>query len=561
MATSASGEEQQRLYGQDLSRDQYQPHLSSIPLHEYDPSSNIYLKNESKTGISPMSPDHSRYQRPGTFQKAPKIGFLALLIVLLSIAASIAVVLHANGKAIDTWPSESLPIQLSVILAIPLAVGTASLRTAFREGVTVSFWVNMRKSPKLQDVHHSWEHGMSSWSAILGLKHLNRNTIPSILMLGVVAVIPLFQRAVEIRTVASIVPATFTAPVSPNQFNQPTAYYMTHGQGVNTLSTNFSRVVQDYTDRKPINELMLQGCKGTCSGVIIAPGFDINCTREGISYNFEPQNLEASDEIQVGSISVVTGSTERPDTIYVRTTYKGKPDEKGELTATKCALHSAQVKYPFTYSNGTATMNGGSESVEGTVNRTVTLFQLDREAPGLLRAPSVLGGIAYAINQLYGSNVKLYITGLLAIEGDGPMRYTYLKSDDSSLGLANMTWNDPTPFVLEAIRELSFRTAIAFSDHDAGQTIEGYESRTTPTYRLRAVYLGVVLAILVVELFAVIALFRGFNSLHRQHTLSPLDIARGFNAPLMKGVDHYADVDEVAKSLGHHVVEYPVQDL
>ena len=195
------------------------------------------------------------------------------------------------------------------------------------------------------------------------------------------------------------------------------------------------------------------------------------------------------------------------------------------------------------------------------MNRTVSLFSLDREAPGINRAPSTLGGIAYAIDQLYGSNVVLYVSNLLAIQGNGTMRYTYLKSDDYSLGLKNMTWNDPTPYVLEAIRELSFRTAIAFSDHDAEQTIEGYETRVTPTYMLHAVYLGVVLAILVVELCAIIALFRGFSSLHRQHTLSPLDMARGFNAPLMKGVNHYAEVDEVTESLGQHIVEYPAHDI
>ncbi|EXL39671.1 hypothetical protein FOCG_17726 [Fusarium oxysporum f. sp. radicis-lycopersici 26381] len=301
-------------------------------------------------------------------------------------AASIILILHANDKAIDSWLTETRSIRLSVVLAISLTIGTAALRTLVREGITVSFWVKVQKNPSLRKVRQQWAHGWSSLDALLRLRHPNKFTVPSILMIGIVAVALLFQRAVEVHVVSEFVPKTFTVAVSPDQFNQPTAYYMTRANAVSALTSSFSGVVQDYTNRNPITGLSVKDCHGTCAGVLTGPGFDVSCTRLRTNYDLSFDNLNPGDTAHIDYITISAEGPQTPSIIRLLTMYKGSPDTKGKPITTNCTLRSAQVKYPFTYANGTTTLNGTSSSVDGTVNRTISLLTVDREAPGLNRA-------------------------------------------------------------------------------------------------------------------------------------------------------------------------------
>lgn len=186
---------------------------------------------------------------------------------------------------------------------------------------------------------------------------------------------------------------------------------MTRSHSVNALTSNFSQAVQDFTSRAEI-KLDLAGCKGTCSGTVI-------------------------------------------------------------VSSTQSTLHSAKTEYPVTVINDILTLGGSTSSVDSMINRTVELLYPYRETSGLGKFSSLLGGIAYAAGSIYDSDIKLYNWGTLALQGDGPMMYTYKNSTDDALGTSNMTWADPTPFVLDAIREMTFRAAIAFSDPSYEQTIKG----------------------------------------------------------------------------------------
>ncbi|VUC30229.1 unnamed protein product [Clonostachys rosea] len=492
--------------------------------------------------------------RPRFFKSVPWAGLFGLVVNVLTTVAIVIILVMAEGKATEAWPTESAPIQLSVILAILIALGNAALTLAFREGAALTWWLKMLKGGNLNDSHRYWQHGSSAFQSIIGLRHFNKVTFVSILTLFLIANPPLLQKSAGITTVTQTEDMTFNAALSQGQLNQPTGYYMTHAMSVNALTSNFSQVVQDFTNRKEI-KFSLEGCNGSCSGALITAGFDVNCSRGGEDYDM---NLETGKTATIGSISVSSNAVQVPGVVTVSTAYKADSPDKGKLVTTKCTLQAAQVKYPFTYVNGTITLEGAASSVEEIVNRTTQIVYPYRETSGLMKNPSVFGGIAYALGSIYNSDVKVYSAGNLAIQGSGPMRYTYRNFTDQELGSKSMRWIDPTPAVLEAVREVTFRAAIAFSDGSSQQSVQGTQLRTTIKYQIHMKFLGGTLAIILFTSLAIIVfLYHGFWRLGRPVSMSPLEIATAFQAPVTQGaVSLNADADDISNQIGRRRVRY-----
>ncbi|CAG9982045.1 unnamed protein product [Clonostachys byssicola] len=490
---------------------------------------------------------------PSFLKSIPWAGMLGLVVTVLAAIAIIVMLKTADGKATDAWPSEARAIQLSVILAILIALANSSLTLAFNEGAALAWWLKMLKGGNLDDSHRYWQHGSSAFQSIKGLRHFNKVTLVSIVMLFLIASPPLLQRAAEIITVTESEDATFKAALSQDQFSQPTGYYMTHAPSVNALTGNFSQVVQDFTNRRSIR-LSLEGCNGACSGTFVTAGFDVSCTRGGEDYDM---NLKIGANATIGSISISSNSINEPGVITVMTTYKADSADKGKLITTNCNLHSAQVKYPFSYTNGTIALEGASYSVDETVNRTTKLVYPGKEIVGISKLPSAFGGIAYALGSIYNSQVTVYKSAELAIMGSGPMTYTYRNFTDVELGSKSMRWIDPTPAILDAVREVTFRAAIAFSDPSAQQTVQGSQLRTVTKYKINMKFFGGTLAITLFGTLAVVVLFHGFWRLGRPVSMSPLEIATAFQAPITKGaVSMASDADNIAKQIGKREVRY-----
>ncbi|KPM46350.1 hypothetical protein AK830_g189 [Neonectria ditissima] len=519
--------------------------------HQQQPQ---YYRPSTTQPQANLVPDQQPGQQwqPTILKSLPWTGLFGLFICLSSVAATVAVLLSANGESTDSWPNEEWPIQLAVVLAIIIAIGNAGLTMAYNEGVTLSWWIKMLKGGSLADSHRYWEHGSSAWQSIVGIRHVNKISVVSILLLLLIVDGPLLQRAAGFTTVTETEQATFTAGLSADQLSQSTAYYMTRAHAVNTLAPNFSRVVQEYSGRKPVT-LDLAGCNGTCSGTLVAAGFDIGCTRDTAPYDLD---VAPGDTASIGAISVLSDGIVAPGVIDVSTVYKAMEGEKGHLIRTNCTLHSAQVGYPFKFVNGTVTLGGSISSVDAIVNNTVALLYPMNETSGLGKWPSLLGGIAYAAGNIYNSEIELYQSGTLALQGTGPMQYTYMNSSDEYLGTWNMTWTDPTPSVLEAIRELTFRTAISFSNSSSEQTVYGTQLRTTTRYVLHMEFLAGTLVIVVVAAVAVGCLFHGFWLLGRRVSMSPLEIAAAFQAPITAGADSNADAAQLASQVGSREAKY-----
>ncbi|RGP79786.1 hypothetical protein FLONG3_2099 [Fusarium longipes] len=526
----------------------------------------MYRKSDPKAGpepsYQPVDIQNTNEQRkPSFFSGTPWLGIAGIIITIVSAVGIIVALYSANERAVDSWPSEDTPIQLTVLLAILIALANIGLRIAHKEGTTLTWWVEMSKGATLAESHRIWEHGGSAWSSTVGFLHLHITKIGvvSILMAFLSANGPLVQRAASITTGTSSESATFTANLSPDMFLNNTGYYQTRASVVTALSTSFRGVVLPFTNREPI-KLNLKGCDGLCTGTLIGPGFDYNCTQRKQKYKVGFSYGRAGTTWEIGSIQIQELDKFSPDVINVTTAYKGDAAAVGNLTVTNCILHLATVQYPFVYTNGTLELQGLGTSVGGLVNRTEELLYLPREQSALGTWPSRLGGFAYALSRIYDSKVELYNTGSLALIGEGPMAYTYMSSNDSALDgqSESMTWSDPTPSILDAFHEMGFRTALAYSNSSTEQTIQGTQERTFIKYTINANFLAGSLAVTFASVLAVMLLYYGFWVIGRPATMSPLETAHAFQSPATSGEDMLKKADDLAKAFENRKVKYDV---
>jgi hypothetical protein len=497
--------------------------------------------------------------KPSLFGSVPWTGFAALVVAIISTVGIVTVFHSANGKAVDLWPTEDRPIQLTVLLAVLIAIANLGLGVAFHEGRTLTWWIGMSKGATLEECHRHWEHGSSALQSVWGLfcLHPNRVTLVSIIMAMTFVNGPLIQRAVRINSETTTYPSTFHAALSTDQFSQPTAYYMTRAYSINTLATNFSHVLLAYKNRDPI-KIDLNGCQSSCEGILVGAGFDVSCARGTMDYSIDPYG-SAGETWRLGNIGIGFDGLKAPATLSLDTIYKGSADAEGHLTVTNCTLHSALVQYPFSYLNSTITLRESTTSTDEIINRTDKLFYPNQEVAGLGTWPSLLGGFSFALSNLFASSVQVYSTGILALQGDGPMRYTYMTSSDGDLGTPYMTWSDPTPPILETIRELAFRTALSFSDSSSQQTVHGSQLRTTTRYASSKHFLTASLAITFASTLAVMFLFYGFWCLGRPVTMSPLETVNAFQAPAMHDVEGFKTAHDLANHLLDTAVKYDIQ--
>lgn len=132
------------------------------------------------------------------------------------------------------------------------------------------------------------------------------------------------------------------------------------------------------------------------------------------------------------------------------------------------------------------------------------------------------------------------------------------------------SWSDPTDDILKAIRELSFRTSLyAAADPSlahlgnqvdprlmSNQTLlyTGYSYKAVYSTDWRYMAAGLVVAILAV--LSVLPLFYGFWELGRHVSMSPLEIANAFEAPLLVDIGSNCNAREIMREAGLKNVVY-----
>jgi hypothetical protein len=175
--------------------------------------------------------------------------------------------------------------------------------------------------------------------------------------------------------------------------------------------------------------------------------------------------------------------------------------------------------------------------------------------------------MALSLSTRYNSNVDTRFDGIYGMEiwanGSSQLEYMVSGHDTETRG-CNISWADPTADMLGTARELAFRVALKAADpRDATNmqpVVGGVQMQTVLVYTSRYLFLGLALMVTLLGVLCVAPMFYGWWKLGRNVSMSPLEIAKAFDAQILKGVDSNAEVRTLLKEIGSRGVQYGVVD-
>jgi hypothetical protein len=523
---------------------------------------------------------------PGIRRNIPWLALTGILGFVLCCIGLALVLWSSNGKEVSSWPSTSTSgtISVSAVLSLLVSIANICLATALDSGYEIAWWNKALRGAELGRLHFD-----------LGIRRdfttlLSREVgFDRFLVAAVVALIVGIADGPVIQ-LASTSPARTFGPLSNvtgvnvgnASFPADFSAYSGGGTAPQILTPVFSNVSRAYSSRDDIH-LPVDGCatNTTCTFTLPAPGFDVSCTDQHIAYDFDELAAAgkgdaitnpagqggANNQITTFNVNITFGENNAADSfgkINTVALFKGDAACAGKLTKRSCVLRLATVGYPVTLSNGIATMQPWQMGH----NESLSLYQFNSSSTGELftggivgNFRSMLGGIFFVLNDLYSSHMALRIAVMtfgFLFDVNGQAASNYLTSDLFTYGLCNMTWEDPTVDMVNTARELMLRSAIAYSNTTAPTPQQLLVQRTTisSAYQSHWEYLGITIAIMLVQALIIVWFLSGWRHLGGEMTLDEFEIAKAMGTPLLQEGSSNADVHEALASMRHVRLRY-----
>ena len=556
---------------------------------------------ESKDGNGPSSTSKrlERYKR-SFLRKGPLLGLTAVLFTLLTIPASLLVLLMSNGREVISWK-----IQPTVYLAILTAIGNSAIRLAATQGAMVVWWSHAVRGTTYLQLHYDWKMSSGAFGAISAGRRTNLIAIASLCAALVVVDGPLLQRAssVSLKVPATPVelqallvpeiPAHFTGVMLVDDQNAPIGV---PGAAVD-FTNDFLSTFRNYTGGVEMSQAIL-GCPGECLATVQAAALSLvscNSTSSPIDFTtpFSAEEQTAFDDDEAVplnrtafNIAIYETLDEVGDERIVL--YYGATDAAvskscvGHYIKSYCQFAPGIAEYDVRITNNTITFVEPPSNPKmlqlanntRITNETIIQENLRVNANNLKTA---LGGIAAA----GATNFYTYVGLVPSSPGHNPFTTTYdrfafdmttnYEAWDNQTDCAP-AWKDPTQQILTTLNELMFRTSIytaaTFNESylkpliDQGlnisKTVHGKRIDLVNVFQVNYYYY---LAAAVIEFVAALVIFITFHGwwrLGRDVSFSPLEIARAFDAPLLRDVESNKSAIEIARSMGKEKIAYGV---
>ncbi|KAL3464544.1 hypothetical protein BJX64DRAFT_286352 [Aspergillus heterothallicus] len=539
-----------------------------------------------------LTPTKARYQQsmnqavdtqaiawePGVWRRAPWKSFFSIIAFMICIGALVAILFNSNGKAVDSWPRSSMPISVSVLLSLIVGIANVCLTIALNQGYTVSWWLKAMQGAELRRLQFDLgiQHDIS---ALLGRgRTVNKFALAAIISL-IVSIIdgPLIQRS-STTILKSFGPDETIVTVQVTNASLPADFsgYAGGGIGPDLLMPLFANVSRAYSNRDAI-ALRVAGCttNTTCIFSLPATGFDVSCTESTVEYDFGALAAAGENTIATFNVTLAFGGPEEVDyfsTINTTVLYKPSALCSGNMIRRQCVLRLATVRYNVTSVNGMVTIDtwklGQNDTVAITkVPSTNYMMGYDTLFTGSVGAggfKTMLGGIYLIADSLYSSNTTLRLAVMTDVpyilSAVGQAASNYLASSESTYSDCDMTWDDPTEDLVNTIRELMFRSAVAHSAANYSsvipQQLVAQETRLASAYESNYTFLAVTVAVTVFQTLAIAILLIGWQRLGRDASLDALEIAKALGAPLLQKGSSNSSIKDILARLGNMQLRY-----
>lgn len=518
---------------------------------------------------------------------------------ILGTSANVVILVSSNGARVDTW---TRGVQPSTFLSISAAISNLCLALVYNQGLAQAFWIRSLRGSSITGLHRQWDAGQSFLGALraLGAGQGLASACATLAVCLSALRSPFNQAAVRVVQGNITSHGMLDVQVAQRLPDNYTAYGVGDMQYGNAskasayLTSNFDAVVLGYNNRAAM-KLRHTGCGDSCEAVINGFGFDADCTTVSVPSGFGSvgetlvmfssdvdiwaQNLSES-YWDSGSNSSTSRTRESMESITTTTTYNTAVYNAGlnitvyfesgdgpNNTLRNCLLQPSIMAYPVTLTNdSTVTLNGGwsTDKQIQAVNHTGPFFyEVDTAAGSDSHSTylTTVGGFQYAGSIMFKSSAFLNETSMPIFEG--LLSNIYFNASSTF-------WSDPTDDILNAFRELSFRTSLYAAadtslDHTEIESDQGMRSDQTVAYTgytIQALYLmdwrfmvgGLVVSLLAA--LSVLPLFYGFWDLGREVSMNPFEIAMAFEAPLLADAGAHCDAGDIVKQIGDRNIMY-----
>jgi hypothetical protein len=236
--------------------------------------------------------------------------------------------------------------------------------------------------------------------------------------------------------------------------------------------------------------------------------------------------------------------------------YKDTSNCAGELVLHNCTMMTAQVEYPVVVNNNTIALDP-----ESTISNDIIDHIINISDP-TWQGPATLAGYYLALRNRFDSEAQLKFGGAIGYDlsttGSAATQYAVTETNDGSSPGNNCSlyFKDPTSDIIASARELMFRTAIAAANSSTIQHVAASQTITVAVYLSQYRYLAVASAITAATIVVVTLTFYGYWHLGRKVTMSPIETAKAFNAPLLRNYDSNAPVNSLIREIGNRSVRY-----
>ena len=493
------------------------------------------------------------------FGHFPWTAGISVLVTVACIAGTVAVAISSHGDQTVSWK-----YQPAVWLAAISSVANFCLAAAFTQVASIAWWRGALHGTTLKSLHLIWTFGKGDFRSTTSLA---RDTfkiamVASIVTAAIIVNNPLLQRVTHVRDGFEATNVNMRLDMLAAPFEVPFGLIDQGAPAKILLYTNFIAAVQRWYGNMPIATPREPSyyCNGTCSGVISSPGIDVSCT--STSKQLDLISIE-NDGALLFSINFTQLQT-AIDTPLLGMTVLYSSEVNDLCVATivtqQCNISTAMVERPIRIENQTLSFNRDQST------KLVTPFpslydgsnQEQGEATGPLSMLHWLGQYyflsSYTLDQKLGRNRPASVAHGTVGAGE-----QYLVTNMTTA--CSYIWRRPTTDILLAMDEVLFRMA-----HNPGissdvwpmatQTFSAHQLTPTLVFRSDYRYLWAAVALMAAALSALCLGLWGWWELGRSVSLSPIETAKAFGAPLLRDATNGVHVTQLVDELGHVRVQY-----
>lgn len=230
----------------------------------------------------------------------------------------------------------------------------------------------------------------------------------------------------------------------------------------------------------------------------------------------------------------------------------------GQLFVRNCTLAAATVEYPVRITGSTIGIEPQSTIWGDKIIGPAA--DLSYHEPAFANGgPSTWAGIALALQNQYNSYMMVEYDPIQAYQVfyEGTAAHTYIGGQHGQI-TCDIGFSDPMDDMLSSTRELMFRTALSSGAAKCSykQTSIAVETVARNVCESQYLFLGLATGLSLAGVIAVGLTSNGFWAMGRKTSLSPVETAKAFDAPVLRSQDSNATIEMLLRETGSRQVRY-----